>query len=215
MYYLKIFVVGLSLLSFAGQQKAGSSAGLSAGITAGDEAGIGRGLPVGNQIGIYLSPGDFMQHKLSYTGDCASGDCTIRLHELFGSSTVDMICNGKKQVFSKDKVYGYRDCKQSDYRFFGESAYQVIDTAGFYLYSVNKLVQGEKIARPQTLYYYSVRSDDPVQELTMANLEKSFAGNARFRYQLEAQFRSDNDLIAYDGLMKEYKIKYVYSQSSK
>lgn len=207
MYYLKIFVVGLSLLSFAGQQKTGSAAGVSAGVVDEPSAGL--------SAGIYLSPGDFMQHKLSYAGDCANGDCTIRLHALFGSSTVDMVCNGKKQVFSKDKVYGYRDCKQADYRFFGQSAYQVIDTAGFYLYSVNKLVQGEKIARPQTLYYYSMRSDDAIQELTMANLEKSFAGNTRFRYQLEAQFRSDNDLIAYDGSIKEYKIKYVYSQSSK
>jgi hypothetical protein len=195
MYNLKIFVIGLSFLSFAGQSVVD--------------------LPTGNQIGIYLSPGDFKEHKLSYAANCATGDCTIRLHELFGSSTVDMVCNGKKQVFSKDKVYGYRDCKQADYRFFLQGAYQVIDTAGFYLYSAGKLVQGEKIARPQTVYYYSVRSDDPLLELTMANLEKSFAGNTRFRYQLEAQFSSEKDLIAYDDLIKGYKIKYVYSQSCK
>jgi len=105
--------------------------------------------------------------------------------------------------------------QKPEYRQVGHRAYQVLDTTGFYLYSYNKLVQGEKIARPTTVYYFSVKANDPVQELTLMNLEKAFAENPRFRYALEAQFRSDKDLIAYDGLLKTYKIKYVYNQSSK
>jgi hypothetical protein len=105
--------------------------------------------------------------------------------------------------------------QKPDYRHVGHRAYQVLDTTGFYLYSYNKLVQGEKIARPTTVYYFSVKADDPVQELTLVNLEKAFAENTRFRYALEAQFRSDKDLIAYDGLLKTYKIKNLYTQSSK
>ena len=105
--------------------------------------------------------------------------------------------------------------QKPDYRRIGHRDYQVLDTAGFYLYSYNKLVQGEKIARPTTVYYFSVNADAPVQELTLANLERAFAGNTRFRYALEAQFRSDKELIAYDGLLKTYKIKYLYTQSSK
>jgi hypothetical protein len=105
--------------------------------------------------------------------------------------------------------------QKPDYRHIGHSTYQVLDTVGFYLYSNNKLVQGEKIARPTTVYYFSVGANDPVLELTLANMEKAFAQNTRFRYALEAQFRSDKQLIAYDGLLKTYKIKYVYTQSSK
>jgi len=165
------------------------------------------------RIGIYASPADFVSNKLSYAADCSGGNCRIRLHELFGSPTVDLICNGKKQEFARDKVYGYRDCKDADYRFSGQSTYRILDTAGFYLYSVNKLVQGEKIARPETLYYFSAGPDGALQELTMANLQAAFTGNANFRYQLTAQFRSDKDLIAYDDHLKTYKIKYLYSQS--
>jgi len=51
-------------------------------------------------------------------------------------------------------------------------------------------------------------------ELTLDNLEKTFAGNARFRYALEAQFHSDRQLIAYDPWLKTYKLKYLYSQSN-
>ena len=99
------------------------------------------------------------------------------------------------------------------YRIVHKEKFQIVDTVGFYLYKINKLVQGEKIARPQDVYYFSVNADGPIKELTKANLENAFAGNARFRYALEAQFSRDGQLIAYDPLLKAYKVKYIYSQS--
>ena len=101
-----------------------------------------------------------------------------------------------------------------DFRVVGKSHYRILDTAGFYLYSINKLVQGEKIARPQTVYYFSVGQAEPLRELTVVNLENAFSKNTRFRYGLEAQFHSDKDLMAYDGALKMYKIKYLYRQST-
>lgn len=105
--------------------------------------------------------------------------------------------------------------KGQDFRQVGREKFRIIDTSGFYLYSINKLVQGEKIARPETVYYFSVDRQAPVLELTRENLEKAFAGNAKFRYSMEEEFRSDKELMAYDKLMKVYKLKYLYSQSSK
>jgi hypothetical protein len=191
----KILIAGLCLMSFTVRQKAHSS--------------------FESNMGVYLSPDDFLHDKLSYAADSHSGDLKIKLHEEFGSSELEVIYKGKKQVLSKDRVYGYRDAKEQNFRFVGHAVYHILDTAGFYLYSYNKLVQGEKIARPQTVYYFSIKAGDPVLELTLDNLEKSFADNAPFRYRLEAQFRSDKELTAYDGIGKTYKIKYVFSQSSK
>ena len=99
------------------------------------------------------------------------------------------------------------------YRIVHKEKFQIVDTAGFYLYKINKLVQGEKIARPADVYYFSVNAEGPIEELTRANLENAFAGNARFRYALEAQFSRDGQLTAYDPLLKAYKVKYIYSQS--
>jgi hypothetical protein len=101
------------------------------------------------------------------------------------------------------------------YRQDGRRKYVVVDTAGFYLYSYKMLVQGEKIARPETVYFFSVDKDSPVMELTMDNLEKAFSGNAKFRYSLESAFHGDKQLMAYDNALKTYKIKYLYSQASK
>ena len=100
-----------------------------------------------------------------------------------------------------------------DYRKVGKEKFQIVDTAGFYIYKINKLVQGEKIARPQDVYYFSVQNDGQPLELTRANLEQAFAGNARFRYAIEAQFHSDAQLMMYDRGLKTYKLKYLYIQS--
>jgi len=101
------------------------------------------------------------------------------------------------------------------YRAAGKTRLKIIDSTGFYVYSANKLVQGEKIARPQDVYYFSVDANGPVLELTRENLERAFSSNAKFRYAVEAQFRSDRQLMEYDRYAKVYKLKYLYTQSLK
>ena len=105
--------------------------------------------------------------------------------------------------------------QDQNYRSYDHGKYLILDTAGFYLYRHNKLVRGEKASRPMDVYYFSLGPDDAPRELTLANLERAFAGNAAFRYRLEAQFRYDKELMAYDEYLKMYKIKYLYALSEK
>jgi len=102
-----------------------------------------------------------------------------------------------------------------EYRQEGKRKYEIVDTSGFCLYSYKMLVQGEKIARPETVYFFSVDKGSPVLELTMDNLWKAFASNPKFRYSLEASFHGDKQLMTYDKAIKMYKIKYLYSQAIK
>ena len=109
----------------------------------------------------------------------------------------------------------YRDRTGQTFRLLKKARYRVLDTTHFYLYSYNKLVQGEKIARPTTCYYFSQDAASEVLPLTIANLEKVFAGNAPFIYKLHTDFKSDKDLITWFPGLNSYKIKYAYDQSSK
>jgi hypothetical protein len=54
-----------------------------------------------------------------------------------------------------------------------------------------------------------------LQLLTIANLKKTFPENNTFRHSLDANFRSDKELIAYDGFWKGNKVKYLFQQSLK
>lgn len=108
----------------------------------------------------------------------------------------------------------YREHKGRFYRMVDKNAYLVLDTASaFYIYKYNKLVQGEKIARPKDVYYFSTSPHGQVQELTRANLEKAFSDNRSFVYRLYTDFSSDKDLVTYIPSLKTYKIKYAYGQS--
>ena len=114
---------------------------------------------------------------------------------------------------SRESMASFRMHKGRTYRMVDRSAYLVLDTASFYIYKYNKLVQGQKIARPTDVYYFSLGPNSPMQELTRVNLEKAFAGNRAFLYRLSADFSSDKDLVTYIPSLKTYKIKYAYGQS--
>jgi len=101
------------------------------------------------------------------------------------------------------------------YRTIHKARYRIIDTAGFYLYSHDQLVQGMKIARPGTIYYFSVAVDSAPIPLTVANLEKAYAQNRAFCYLLSTDFNSDKDLLTWVPSLKTFKVKYAYVQSLK
>lgn len=154
--------------------------------------------------GIYLNSNEFKNHTPSVTFDCPGQP---KLNNFLAGSTIQLTLNGQKHRFAKDTIYGYRDCEGIDYRFYQKAAYQIIDTAGFYLYSFTHLVQGDKIARPATTYFFSTHPESPIQPLTIANLQKAFSTNSKFRYSLDTDFRTDA------ALNNIQKLKYAYRQS--
>ena len=110
---------------------------------------------------------------------------------------------------------GAHENNSAAYRTFNKARYHILDTAGFYLYSHDQLVQGMKIARPGTVYYFSVAANSTPIPLTVANLEKAYAQNHAFCYLLSTDFNSDKDLVTWIPSLKTFKVKYAYVQSLK
>jgi hypothetical protein len=162
--------------------------------------------------GLYLTSDDFINHKLSFETDGSNGN-KIKLNGFFESGEVVVTYDGKEQVFSKNEIFGYRSNGQ-DYRFFNNTAYKILDTKDFYIYSAPKLVQEGKGPKQVETYYYSTTSKSAVERLTIKNLQNTYAENAKFKYLVEAEFSSDNALVQYDAALKEYKVKYIYDQSA-
>ena len=122
-----------------------------------------------------------------------------------------------KHEFSKRKVYGYRNCQNKTYRFYNNEAYLLIDTAGFYIYyqyRPEESVKGKGLIKKDE-YFFSKNANADLQLLTIDNLKNAFPENHRFHYAMDASFRSDKDLIAYDSFTKTYKVKYLFNQSVK
>jgi hypothetical protein len=161
--------------------------------------------------GLYLTSGDYLNHKLSYRTDPTNKN-VIHIHEFIGQNNVTVISDGKKQSISKNDLFGYHD-NNNDYRFYGSKAYQIIDTTGFYIYSFDKLVQQGKGPRPTRVYYFSKTPNTDVLPLAPENIAKAFPKNPRFRHMVEVASKTDIKLDTYDSQANEYKIKELYTES--
>jgi hypothetical protein len=163
--------------------------------------------------GLYLTYNDFVNHKLSYGSD-GSDNNKIVLHNFLEGSNVTLISNGKKQVFVKSEIFGYRE-NSRDYRFQNNKAFEIVDTEGFYLYKHDKPVQGTKGLKPATTAYFSAKANADILELTQQNIDKAFAANYKFRNMVQAEFKTDNDLNQYDNALNKYQIKELFIDSGK
>ena len=157
-----------------------------------------------NKTGIYLTADDYKTGKLSY-----ATATHLSLNSFLGGNHVSLVSEGKKVKLVKAGIFGYR-INNTDFRFYQNKAYQVLDTAGFMLYSQAQLVSQGKGYITLNKYFYSTAQCGDVRELTIANICNSFPDQADFRYSIESYFHSDADLAAYNRLNRQYEIKYLY-----
>lgn len=156
--------------------------------------------------GIYLTAQDYKAGKLSYVPEAGT---KLKLNDFLGGNHISLIAGGKRIRLSKSEIFGYRNGGK-DYRLYQNEAYEVLDTAGFVLYSHAQLIpQGKGYARVEN-YFYSTGTAMPVLSLTVANVYRSFPEQNDFRYSIRNYFHSDADLMAYDSINREYQIKYLY-----
>ena len=159
--------------------------------------------------GIYVKSADMAKHEVSYAIDPGKKSDKIVLNNFLNGSRIQVTSNGQKAEINKNEIFGYR-YQQQDYRLYNNTPYKIVDTAGFYLYSNEQLVpQGKGYATVKVLYF-SMTPNGAMLKLTVNNLDKAYSNNDKFRYALESEFRSDNDLTAYDNYSRMYKVKHVF-----
>jgi len=163
--------------------------------------------------GLYKTVNDFTAKKLSYEIDCSKEKHKIKVDKLFGQSKLDIIHDGKKYSYEKKDVFGFRDCNNTDFRFFNNSEYQILDGEFFYLYSYHIYVSNGKTLVQKPAYFISKEAGSNIIPLTLENLKNFFSDNHKFHDMLDAAFKANDDLSKYDSYHKMYAIKHLYKQS--
>jgi hypothetical protein len=105
----------------------------------------------------------------------------------------------------------------NNYRIYEKESYLILDTAAFYLYyryESEEKVKGKELVKTEE-YYFSKDAQSPIQLLTADNLKRTFPDNLPFHYAIDAEFRTNKDLIDYDSYSGCYKLKFIYKQSLK
>ncbi len=165
--------------------------------------------------GIYKNEKDYVNHKLSYSYECGSETGSIRVNDFFGSPNIVIKIDGEKHTMRKSEIFGYQDCNNKNFRFYGGKVYEIMDTLGFYIYTTLVNQQTQKASFPVKKYFFSTTASAAPQPLTLQQLQAVFAANTKFRYSVAAQFTNDSKLSEYDSFLHCYKIKYLFTESLK
>jgi len=159
--------------------------------------------------GLYTSLTNFMNHKISY-----ETSTRIILNEFTASKYVKVVDNGNTVKLAKKDLFGFRDNNNTDYRFYKNELYQILDVTYFFIYThyaSSTVEKGKGNEKKETLYF-SVKGTDELLPLTVENLKKAFPDNIKFHDLLD-NVRNDADLVKYDAYTKDIKVNYLYKKS--
>lgn len=161
--------------------------------------------------GIYKTSEDFRQRKLSYAINCKTENHKINPEILFKGSAVKVKHMGNTYILKKSEVFGYRDCNEKEFRFVDGAIYSILNPGEtLIIYSYQHRAHSPKNAAEYPLsYFYSNNTTLALQQLTKANLKASYPVNHKFHDTLDANFKEDADLVAYDRFHKMYKLNWI------
>jgi hypothetical protein len=163
-----------------------------------------------NKSGVYMSFADFKAQKLNLEVDYTKEKHKIKSNDFLNKSDIDVIHMDKKYTFAKKDIYGFRDSKGVDFRFFENKEYQIIAADTIFLYLKQENVQVKTGKNPQNKsvdkYYLSLSGNSEILPLTVANLKQAFPENHKMHDALDMMFKSDNDLAEYDKFHKSFKV---------
>jgi len=163
-----------------------------------------------NQSGVYKSFADFQAKKLDLAVDVTKEKHKIKVHDFINKTEIDVIHDNKKYTFKKKDIYGIRDVKGDDYRFYNDIEYQIVQVDTIYIYTKSKDINSSNGKNRQTKhvteYFLSKTGDSDILILNAENIKKAFPDNHKMHDALDMMFKGDNDLTEYDRFHKSYKV---------
>ena len=156
--------------------------------------------------GVYLTPDDFKNGRLSFEGDCRSKVHKLELHDILNKPYIHVTHEGEKRRYDKSDLFGFRACDGGDYRFVSNLEYQILEAKDLYIYVYERSVSHGKGSHTDREYYFSAGPDDQVRALTLEDLKSAFPDNRRFHDNLDATFGKRNKLSEYDKFHKMFKV---------
>lgn len=165
--------------------------------------------------GVYKTADDFAQRKLSFAINCKMEKHKINPYLIFNADEVKVKHQGNTYMLKKKELFGYRDCKGKEFKFVNDTEYSILNPGEpLLLYFYQHTAHSAKNANDYpAAYYFSKDAFSPLQPLTKANLKAAFPENHALHDKLDAQFKNDKDLPAYDKFHKMYKLSWLLKNS--
>jgi len=169
--------------------------------------------PLPTESGLYLSAAAYSAGTLEHAIDCRSAERVIDRHTFLGRPYVDVLHGGTHYRHDKSDIFGYRDCKGHDVRFFNGAEYDVAEAGPIVIYTSERTVPDVKGTKRVTEYSFSQTPVSPVVALTKANIEREYPDVHQFHHLIDMNGSSDGALAEYDSAAKTFRVNALYRQS--
>lgn len=165
--------------------------------------------------GVYLTLQDYLNNKLSYEINCKTEKHKIKLNEFLNKSYITVFHNDQKINLGKDTIYGVVYCDEPLVRFQDKEHYYLDEKGPIWIFFRMENKATNKTFFPERKYYFSIKGDGKLMELSKENLRNAFPVNHKFHDLLDAQFSSNVNIGEYDSFHKMFKVNHLLQQSMK
>ena len=169
--------------------------------------------PLPSESGLYLSAADYSAGSLEHAIDCGTAEHVIDRHTFLRKSYLDVVHEGAHYRHNKSDIFGYRDCKSHDVRFFEKAEYEIAEAGPIVVYKSERTVPAGKGVKRVTEYSFSQTPASPVLPLTKANLARAYPDAHQFHHLIDMNTSGDGALAAYDSSAKTFKVNSLYRQT--
>ncbi|MBC9934961.1 hypothetical protein [Chitinophaga qingshengii] len=158
--------------------------------------------------GIYLTQTDYLQDHPSYTA--TNGIAYKAKLYTFAPKKYILLTGGGEQVkLEKDHFFALQLKDGKTFSMQGGESYELLNRNPRLLLYRRKLPVAPK-SFPTTPYlYYFSAGNSTIQQLTITNIKRAFADIKDLSYWLDATFRSNDELTAYDTFHHMYKLEWL------
>lgn len=158
-----------------------------------------------NNKALYLSYNQFHFDKPEFV---ENKEVKIKLNEFLDRPFFTVKQNGQKLKVFKDEVFAYKSKKGDVIRLWNIVPYHLSEEGIIWIYYREVLASGKGIQKEKK-YYYSVGGNGKILPLNKWNLKSSFPDKKLFQNFLDAQFKSDSELLLYNDYAKEFQVNHL------
>ena len=162
---------------------------------------------------MYLTADDYVNHRISFEGQCGTNDHNLELHDVLHKSYIHVKHDSKRVRYEKKDLFGFQACDGHNFRFVANLEYQIVEAKELYIYVYESWVSHGRTSQVLQNYYFSVGANGPIETLTLGNLKAAFPDNLRFLGLLFSRFDSDRALAEYDKTQATFTVNRLLRES--
>ncbi|WP_326991578.1 hypothetical protein [Chitinophaga sp. 212800010-3] len=167
-------------------------------LTLGITAGAQRKL-----AGVYLTEADYLNNHPAYS------HATVNLHSLIPGNYITIQEANRHVRLDKNKFFALKLANGTSWRLTKSSSYEILNSNPRLLLYRRKIPVSPKVF-PDNLYcYYFSAAGGQLKALTAWNIKQAFTENGTLADQLDATFKNDESLMAYDAFHHMYKLEWL------